>query len=63
EVFHEGLQDYEAKKWKLAAATIRRVLKIRPTDGPATTYLKRCQQNMRKPPAETWDGVYNMTTK
>ncbi|MGA2379265.1 MAG: adenylate/guanylate cyclase domain-containing protein [Spirochaetia bacterium] len=63
EVFHEGMQDFEAKKWKLAAATFRRVLKILPTDGPATVYLKRCQGFMRKPPADNWDGVYSLTTK
>ncbi|MGA2480253.1 MAG: CHASE2 domain-containing protein [Spirochaetia bacterium] len=63
EVFHEGMQDFEAKHWKLAAATFRRVLKIHPEDGPATVYLRRCQQYMRKPPAEDWDGVYSLTTK
>ena len=35
EVFHEGLQDFEAKNWKIAAATFRRVLQILPDDGPA----------------------------
>jgi adenylate cyclase len=63
EVFHDGLQEFEAKKWKRAAATFRRVLKIMPTDGPAAVYLTRCQQFMRKPPAENWDGIYALTTK
>jgi adenylate cyclase len=62
-VFHEGMQDFEAKQWKLAAATFRRVLAILPTDGPAQVYLKRCQQFMRKPPAENWDGVFALTSK
>jgi adenylate cyclase len=63
EVFHEGMQDFEAKHWKLAAATVRRVLTILPTDGPAQVYLKRCQQFMRKPPADNWDGVFALTSK
>jgi adenylate cyclase len=62
EVFHEGMQDFEAKRWKLAAATFRRVLQILPTDGPAAVYLKRCQQFMRKPPPDTFP-VYSLTTK
>jgi adenylate cyclase len=63
EIFHDGLREFEARKWKLAAAAFRRVLKILPADGPAGVYLKRCQQFMRKPPAETWDGIYALTTK
>ena len=63
EVFHEGMQDFEAKRWKLAVTTFRRVLSILPNDGPAAVYLKRCHQFMRKPPAETWDGVFSLTTK
>ena len=63
EVFQDGLQDFEAKNWKLAAATFRRVLTILPTDGPAQVYLKRCQAFMRKPPVEGWDGVFKLETK
>jgi len=63
EVFHEGMQHFEAKEWKLAAATFKRVLGIQPTDGPAQVYLKRCQEFMQKPPADTWDGVFVLATK
>lgn len=63
EVFHEGLADFEAKKWKLAAATFRRVLTILPTDATSEVYLKRCQLFMRKPPAEDWDGVFKLEAK
>ena len=63
DVFQEGLQDFEAKNWKVAAATFRRVLTILPTDGPAQVYLKRCQAFMRKPPVEGWDGVFKLETK
>ena len=63
EVFHEGMQHFEAKEWKLAAVTFKRVLGIQPADGPAQVYLKRCQEFMRKPPADTWDGVFVLATK
>jgi adenylate cyclase len=63
EIFHEGLRDYEAKQWKLAAASFRRVLTVLPSDGPASVYLKRCQQYMRKPPVEPWTGIFALTTK
>ena len=63
EVFHEGMRDFEAKRWKLAAATLGRVLNILPTDGPETVYLKCCQQFMRKPLTETWDGTFSLATQ
>ena len=63
EVFHQGLTEFEAKKWETAAATFRRVLEILPTDATSEIYLKRCQVFMKKPPAEDWDGVFKLETK
>jgi len=33
-VSHEGMQDSEAKWWKLVATTFRHVLTLPPSDGP-----------------------------
>jgi adenylate cyclase len=63
EVFHRGQQLFEAKRWEEALAQFRKVLKILPGDGPATAFSKRCQEFKRKPPLESWDGVFNLTMK
>ena len=63
QVFEEGMQDFEAKRWETAAETFTHVLEILPTDGPAAIYLKRCQEFLKKPPADTWDGVFSLTVK
>jgi adenylate cyclase len=63
EAFHEGLEVFEAKSWSKAEKIFSRALKIVPDDGPSQTFLKRCQEYMVKPPADTWDGAFNLTTK
>jgi adenylate cyclase len=63
EVFHRGLEQFEQKDWARAAETFEEALRILPGDGPATRYLKQCQDFYAKPPAATWDGVFNLTTK
>jgi len=62
-IFHAGLDLFEEKNWKKAEARFEEVLKILPEDGPASTFLKRCQQYIVNPPPENWDGVFNLTTK
>ncbi len=62
-IFHAGLDLFEEKNWKKAEARFEEVLKILPEDGPASTFLKRCQQYITNPPPENWDGVFNLTTK
>ena len=32
-------------------------------DGPSRTYLDRCEQYMKNPPGDHWDGVWTMTEK
>jgi len=34
-----------------------------PDDGPSATYLKRSRNFQEKPPAASWDGVFNLTEK
>jgi adenylate cyclase len=62
-VFHAGLDLFEAKKWDKAEAEFNKVLMNIPEDGPAKTYIKRCQEFRAKAPAESWDGVFNLTAK
>ena len=63
ELFHEGQKNFENQEWDDAMSRFNKVLDIIPGDGPAETFIKRCQQYKRKPPPDTWDGVFNLTTK
>jgi len=63
QIFHRGLDLYEAKDWKGAQAIFGEVLRLVPEDGPAKRYIKSCQEFEAKPPAANWDGVFNLTTK
>jgi adenylate cyclase len=36
---------------------------MNPDDGPAKKYLQRCVDFNAKPPADTWDGVFNLSEK
>jgi adenylate cyclase len=63
ELFHEALNLFEGRNWKEAAGAFREILSVRAGDGPAQKYLKRCMGFIKKPPAEAWDGVYNLTEK
>ncbi len=63
DVFHSGLDLFEKKDWAKAKKMFAETLRILPDDGPATVFLKRCDANIQNPPPESWDGVFNLTTK
>ena len=63
ELFARGLDLYRNQKWEEARAFFHQVLKIFPEDGPAKTFIRRCDQFQQIPPGENWDGVYRLTSK
>ncbi len=63
EIFHRGLSLFEEKDWEKAQEVFSLVLDILPDDGPANTYLSRCREYLKKPPKDSWDGIFNLTTK
>jgi adenylate cyclase len=62
-VFHQALDQFEQRNWKQAAAGFREALVVKAKDRPAKMYYDRCIQFIDNPPIETWDGVYNLTSK
>jgi len=62
-VFHEALDKFEGRSWRLAAEGFREVLSIKPDDHPSKLYFDRCRNFIKTPPLDSWDGVYNMTSK
>jgi len=62
-VFHNALDCFEKREWKVAMEGFNEVLAIREDDPPSKKYLERCENFIKKPPVDTWDGVYNLTEK
>ena len=61
--FGKGLNLYRSGNFGLAKVEFENCLKIVATDGPAQTYIQRCQSYIDNPPANDWDGVFTLTEK
>ncbi|MDR0321190.1 MAG: adenylate/guanylate cyclase domain-containing protein [Treponema sp.] len=62
-VFHDALQCFEARQWEKAVAGFKEALSINSSDEPSRMYVERCENFMKKPPEDSWDGVYNLSSK
>ncbi len=63
EIFHQAQALFEARQWDKASGLFEEVLRLLPGDGPAEVFLKRCREFKKKPPADSWDGVFSLTMK
>ncbi len=63
DLFDQGLELSEERRWADAVEVFSKVLKIDSEDGPAQFFLKRCQGFMKRPPKDDWDGVFTLTEK
>jgi adenylate cyclase len=63
DVFEEGLTQFEQREWDKAQESFQHTLRIRPDDGPASFFAKRCGDFMKKAPPANWDGVFNLNMK
>lgn len=55
--FAAGIAAYRQRQWDTATLAFRQVLELRPDDGPAQHYLRRCGEMQAHPPDADWDGV------
>jgi adenylate cyclase len=62
-VFHQALDYFESRDWKRAAGGFAESLLLDHNGGPSKRFLDRCTQFIVAPPADNWDGVYNITEK
>ncbi len=62
-LYNEGLERYRRREWEAARRMFDEALQQRPDDGPAQTYRERCAIFEREPPADDWDGVWDLTRK
>ncbi len=63
EIFHQGLERFESRDWGAAKKCFQETRRLRPDDGPAAVFLKRCDDFAASPPPATWDGVFNLAVK
>jgi len=61
--YDKGLGLYKARNYQDAISAFNRALKIIPGDGPSISYIDRCNQFIKTPPAGDWDGVFKHTEK
>ncbi len=62
-VFGQGMTLYRARQWNEAQECFQAALHYVPNDGPSLRYIERCSQYAQSPPNQSWDGVFDMTTK
>lgn len=60
--FETGLNLYFEKKWKPAIKSFEEALGIM-DDMASNIFIKRCQEFIKKPPSQDWDGVWEFKTK
>ncbi len=63
DLFAEGLRLYRRQEWPQAIAHFQHILELDSNDGPAKTFIRRCQYFQANPPGGEWDGVYRLTSK
>ena len=61
--FARGFELYHERKFQEAIDVLKEALKIEPDDAVSQLYVERCQDYLKEPPPEQWDGVFTMTTK
>jgi adenylate cyclase len=63
ELHAAGVAAYRARDWTSAHRAFDEALKLYPADGPSAVYCQRCTLMSATPPADGWDGVWNLTEK
>ncbi len=61
--FEEGLRLYRQREWQKATACFQEALDACPADGPSKLYLATCEEFMRNPPGEDWNGARILLAK
>lgn len=62
-LYNEALVLYKERNWEGAREIFKKALKVVPEDGPSRLYIERCNEYIKRPPGDDWDGVFVMKTK
>jgi adenylate cyclase len=55
--FQKGREAYLERDWPQATLSFEEVIRLKPADGPAALYLRRCRRHLSAPPPPDWEGV------
>jgi adenylate cyclase len=55
--FEEGRVAFRQRDWANAVLHFEEVIRLKPEDGPAALYLRRCRRYQETPPPPDWKGV------
>jgi len=61
--WNEAMDLFEQRQFGEAADLFATMVKWRPHDGVPPLYANRCAAFLKKPPAQDWDGVFNLSEK
>jgi len=61
--YSEGLTAYRARNWEKARCAFQSAVAVAPGDGPSMTLLRRIETFEANPPAEEWDGSWQLDHK
>jgi len=62
EISNQALDLFEERKWKEAAEAFKESISVE-SNIASRKFLERCKLMLKNPPADNWDGVYNLTEK
>ena len=61
--FELALDHYKQRDYAKALDGFTACVEMMPEDRPSQVYCKRCAAYLENPPADDWDGVFNLTEK
>ncbi len=62
DLYHKGRKYYLNRKFTRAMGEFGTILEDISQDKASALYLERCQQYLKNPPPDDWDGVYGYNT-
>ncbi len=62
-MYRDGFARYRERQWKDGIEAFEAVLNLHGGDGLSRVYRDRCQRFLCQPPADDWDGIWDMDTK
>lgn len=63
EAYLRGIEAWKQMNFAGALRNFMHALELDPFDGPSKTYVERCEAYLLHPPAEDWDGVWQLDSK
>jgi len=63
QIFNDAIGLYRNRKFEDSLRMFRKTSDLLGQDTPSTLYIERCEELIKSPPGEDWDGVFTAKTK